>query len=141
MSDYTIEELQQMLNNKIKQEEKKSSSEIIDGDLEVNFNLDDLINSFTLHYATINDDGSRSEYVSNELFDDDGYFDMKVINDYVEKYILQKVQDDVRYGKNYLLEDLDIDMNIQWMVDVKTLKKINNTNVKPKVKLPKLKKL
>ena len=141
MSDYTIEELQQMLNNKIKQEEKKSSSEIIDGDLEVNFNLDDLINSFTLHYATINDDGSRSEYVSNELFDDDGYFDMKVINDYVEKYILQKVQDDVRYGKNYLLEDLDIDINIQWNVDIKTLKKINNTNVKPKVKLPKLKKL
>ena len=141
MSDYTIEELQQMLNNKIKQEEKKSSSEIIDGDLEVNFNLDDLINSFTLHYATINDDGTRSEYVSNELFDDDGYFNMKVINDYAEKYILQKVQSDVRYGRNYLLEDLDIDMNIQWTVDVKTLKKINNTNVKPKVKLPKLKKL
>tara|TARA_R100000908_G_C3741566_1_gene137952 strand:+ start:1069 stop:1494 length:426 start_codon:yes stop_codon:yes gene_type:complete len=141
MSDYTIEELQQMLNNKIKQEEKKSSSEIIDGDLEINFNLDDLINSFTLHYATINDDDSRSEYVSNEILDDDGYFNMKVINDYAEKYILQKVQSDVRYGRNYLLEDLDIDMNIQWTVDVKTLKKINNTNVKPKVKLPKLKKL
>ena len=141
MSDYTIEELQQMLNNKIKQEEKKSSSEIIDGNLEINFNLDDLINSFTLHYATINDDDSRSEYVSNEILDDDGYFNMKVINDYAEKYILQKVQSDVRYGRNYLLEDLDIDMNIQWTVDVKTLKKINNTNVKPKVKLPKLKKL
>ena len=141
MSGYTIEELQQMLNNKIKQEEKKSSSEIIDGDLEINFNLDDLINSFTLHYATINDDDSRSEYVSNEILDDDGYFNMKVINDYAEKYILQKVQSDVRYGRNYLLEDLDIDMNIQWTVDVKTLKKINNTNVKPKVKLPKLKKL
>ena len=72
MSDYTIEELQQMLNNKIKQEEKKSSSEIIDGDLELNFNLDDFINSLI---KTIGKSGTLIFYSFNWNFFEGKVFD------------------------------------------------------------------
>tara|TARA_R100001079_G_C4424568_1_gene141285 strand:- start:57 stop:467 length:411 start_codon:yes stop_codon:yes gene_type:complete len=135
MSEYSIEELQKMLDEKIA-EEKQQKSKIIE-EIKLNFDINDIINTYTLHHTKINGMFSRYEQINKELFDDSDNLKMDVVNKYVDKYINDWVLKK-QYGENYSLEDIDIGMNITWDVNLKVLK--NTTEIKQKVK-PKLKKL
>lgn len=135
MSEYSIEELQKMLDEKIA-EEKQQKSKIIE-EIKLNFDINDIINTYTLHHTKINGMFSRYEQINKELFDDSDNLKMDVVNKYVDKYINDWVLKK-QYGENYSLEDIDIGMNITWDVNLKVLK--NTTEMKQKVK-PKLKKL
>jgi len=135
MSEYSIEELQKMLDEKIA-EEKQQKSKIIE-EIKLNFDINDIINTYTLHHTKINGMFSRYEQINKELFDDSDNLKMDVVNKYVDKYINDWVLKK-QYGENYSLEDIDIGMNITWDVNLKVFK--NTTEIKQKVK-PKLKKL
>ena len=136
MSEYSIEELQKMLDEKIA-EEKKQKFKIIEKEINLNFDINDIINTYTLHHTKINGIFSRNEIINRELFDDGDNLKMDVVNKYVNKYINDWVIKR-QYGKNYSVEDIDIGMNITWDVKLKIIKK--TTEIRQKVKLPKLKK-
>ena len=137
MSEYSIEELQKMLDEKIA-EEKKQKFKIIEKEINLNFDINDIINTYTLHHTKINGIFSRNENINRELFDDGDNLKMDVVNKYVNKYINDWVIKR-QYGKNYSVEDMDIGMNMTWDVKLKIIKK--TTEIRQKVKQPKLKKL
>jgi len=139
MSEYSIEELQKMLDEKIA-EEKKQKFKIIEKEINLNFDINDIINTYTLHHTKINGIFSRNENINRELFDDGDNLKMDVVNKYVNKYINDWIIKR-EYGENFSIEDMDINMDITWNVNIKSLKKVNKPSTKPKVKPPKLKKL
>tara|TARA_B100000424_G_scaffold267902_1_gene261629 strand:+ start:770 stop:1192 length:423 start_codon:yes stop_codon:yes gene_type:complete len=140
MSEYSIEELQKMLNEKIAQEKENPTYEIVKKDINLNFDISDIINTYTLHHTEVTNTFLREEKINRELFDNDDNLKMDLVNDYVNKYLNDWIIKR-EYGKNYSIEDMDIDMDITWNVNIKSLKKMNTPLKELNIKMPKLKKL
>ena len=126
MEDYTIEELKNMIESKEKEERFKNNN--IDYELNLNFSLEDLIQYFTLHRCILNDDGSKTEIILPELLDDNNFFKMDVFEKYAEKYINQNIKDSIDSwtDKDYIVDNMDKEINISWNVKVKSIKSKGN---------------